>query len=164
MITYWPEARRLLDLLGRLVKTYDKNHVDIRFTTPFTTFLNVKNTEKLTKIFDEHSPNSGLDVSDMSASLWKTVSEYQEKLTKKQRKLPFVRSTRPLSLYVFTDAVWQPVCDVAPVIKSLVNTLEQQNLHKQQIGIQFIQFGNKLEYTQRLRDLDRLRLNKHVDT
>ena len=90
MVTYWPEARRLLDLLGRLVKTYDKNHIDIYFTTPFTTSLKVKNTEKLLKIFDEHCPNGGRDVSDMSATLWKTVSEYQEKLTKKQWKLPLV--------------------------------------------------------------------------
>ena len=164
MFHYWAEARELLDLLGKLVKNYDPNGVDIYFTTPFKRYLKVRKTTHLMEIFDRHRPNRGHDISDMSARLSDTVSEYQKDLTRKHWHIPGrPRNARPLSLYVFTDAVWQPVCDVAAVIKSLVNTLKQQNLHKQQIGIQFIQFGNEPRYTRRLQDLDRLRLDGHVD-
>ena len=172
MLTHWSTARELLDLLGKLVKEYDDNGVDLYFTSPFTRHLKVKTTTQLISIFDRHKPYGSEEVSDMSARLSDTVTSYQKALAKiHERKSLLARTATkirkdelcPLSLYIFTDAVWQPVCDVAPVIKSLVNTLNQQNLHKQQIGIQFIRFGDQPKYIRRLEKLDRLKLTGYVD-
>ena len=164
MFNYWREAREVLDLLGALVKKYHSNGVDIYFTTPFKKDLKVKKTTHLLEIFDKNRPSERHDVSDMSARLSEIVIEYQKDLTGKRWHIPGrPRNARPLTLYVFTDAVWQPVCDVEAVIKSLVNTLKQQNLHKQQVGIQFIQFGNEPWCTKRLRELDRMRLDGKVE-
>ena len=166
--SYWSKARNLLDLLGYLVKKYDRDGLDIYFTCPFREYLNVKTTTHLLAIFDENKPFGNDRVSDMSATLSNIVGKYQKVLAKiHERKSISARvmsvRTRPLSLYVFTDAVWQPVCEVSPVIKSLVNTLNQQNLHKQQVGIQFIRFGDQPQYQSRLEALDRLKLSGFVD-
>ena len=104
----------------------------------------------------------------MSARLSSIVRDYQESLNRTQGSTSLVskyltKRTRPLSLYVLTDAVWQPTCNVPPVIQSLVKTLKDLNLHKQQIGIQFIRFGERPEGIKRLEELDKLKLRGFVD-
>lgn len=168
MLDHWKKARKVLRLLGYLVKNYDPNGVDLYFTCPFKKYANLTKTTAMLEIFDRQKPSNESHRSDMSARLSDIVGEYRNKLDKIHErrflfKRPMTRETRKLSLYVFTDAVWQPGCEVAPVIRSLITTLKEKNLHKQQIGIQFIQFGDKAEETKRLKDLDRLRESGYVD-
>ena len=165
MNPYWTDVRDLLDLLAYMVKRADPNRVDLCFAGSAVKHGEMKMTTSLLEIFDQKRPNGK---QDMSARLSSIVSEYQKDLAKiNAPKSLFAKlrskETRPLSVYVFTDAVWQPVCHVSPVIKSLVSTLTQNNLHKQQVGIQFIRFGNQRIGIERLEDLDRLKLKGEVE-
>ena len=167
MKPYWWNARELLGLLFYLVKRADPDGVDLHFTSPAKHYKRIKKTADVLEIFDQHKPRSQSHC-DMSFHLSSIVNEYQRKLTKihgSRSIFDKIRSqeTRPLSLYIFTDAIWQPRCDVAPVVKSLVNTINQQNLLKQQAGIQFIRFGDSKEGMKRLQDLDNLMLNSYVN-
>ena len=167
MKPYWSNARELLGLLVYLVKRDDPNGVDLHFTSPTKHYYQIKRTKDVLEKFDQNRPRSQGHC-DMNFNLSYIVNEYQRNLA----KIPVSRSIfsktrfqerRPLSLYTFTDAVWQQRCNVAPVIKSLVNTLNQQNLLRRQAGIQFIRFGNSQEGEKRLQDLDNLMLSGYVD-
>lgn len=167
MIPYWSDARELSGLLCYLVKRADPNGVDLNFTSLAKHYYRIKSTTDVLKIFDQNRPRSQGHC-NMSFHLSSIVNKYQRTLA----NIPVSRSifgkttsqeTRPLSLYVFTDAVWRPRCDVAPVIKSLVNSLNQQNLLKQQVGIQFIRFGNSRQGMERLHDLNNLKRSNIVD-
>ena len=167
MIPHWSNARELLGLLFYLVKRADLKVVDLHFTSPARHYYRFKTTTDVLGIFDQNRPRSQGHC-DMSFNLSFIVGKYQKDLNKiHARRSIFdkIRSqeTRPLSLYIFTDAVWQPKCDVAPVIKALVSTLNQQNLHKQQAGLQFIRFGNSEQGMKRLDDLDNLKRSSIVD-
>lgn len=167
MEKYWSDVRALLDLLAYIVKTYDPNGIDLHFTSSAQKYVGVKSTTDLLEIFDRYSnrPRGSWDMSDRLSSI---VSEYQKDLATINTSKTFVpkllqQKVRPLSLYVLTDAVWQPACDVSPVIESLVSTLKKYDRHKQQVGIQFIRFGSRPEGIKRLEDLDMLKLNSDID-
>ena len=167
MIPHWSNARELLGLLFYLVKGADPNGVDLHFTSPARHYYRIKTTTDVLGIFNQNQPRSQGHC-DMSLNLSSLVGKYQKDLNKiHARRSIFdkIRSqeTRRLSLYIFTNAVWLPKCDVAPVIKALVSTINQQRLHKQQAGLQFIRFGNSELGMERLDDLDNLKRSNVVD-
>ncbi|KAL8793424.1 MAG: hypothetical protein Q9195_004010 [Heterodermia aff. obscurata] len=167
MIPHWSDARELLGLLFYLVKRADPDGVDLHFTSPAKHYYRIKTTTDVLELFDQNKPRAQ-GYCDMSFELSSIVSEYQRTLSNRHAPRSIfgkIRSqeTRRLSVYTFTDAVWQPRCDVAPVIRSLVKTLNEENLLKQQAGIQFIRFGDSQEGTKRLDDLDNLVSSNYVD-
>ncbi|KAL8996225.1 MAG: hypothetical protein Q9169_004203 [Polycauliona sp. 2 TL-2023] len=170
MLEYWSMAQDLLEVIGYIVKNKDPDGVDLIFTCPFKKYSKIKTTSELIERFHRHQPTSYSGPSDMSARFTDALSDYQNDLANRHERKSFssfmrstkVRKIRKLSLYVFTDAVWQPICDVSPVIKSLVSVLEKQNLPKQQIGVQFVRFGDNPEGKIRLERLDRMKVNGEV--
>lgn len=160
MLAHETQVRSLLELLGYLVKRKDPNGVDLYFTCSSKKYSNIRKATRLIELFNRHRPRGNEDKTDMSARLSSIMIEYQNDLARRHHL--GLRKTRPLSLYILTDAVWQPVCEVAPVIKSFVNTLTERNLPKQKVGIQFIRFGNH-PHKSRLKELDRLKVDGHVD-
>jgi hypothetical protein len=63
--------------------------------------------------------------------------------------------TKPFSIYVFTDAEWEPgVATVDRVIAEAAEKLKDQGLPPEHIMIQFIRFGDSLVGRERLRHLD----------
>ena len=165
MKSHWPDVRELLGLLGYILKSYDQNGLDLYFTSSNKSYSKVRTSSNLLAIFDQKQPHGKLDMSERLGSI---VSEYQRRLNKQHTKNSLrakigQEETRPLSLYVFTDGTWQPDCDVASVIRSMVDSLDQHNLLRTQVGIQFIRFGNRPEGIERLTALDTgLKLNKYV--
>ena len=165
MKEYWREVRSLLDLLGYLVKTRDPNGVDLYFTCPGRKYLKIKTTTELLEAFDRNQPNGS---SNMSATLSSIVRDYQIELAKSHTSKSMLaklkpKAVRPLSLYVFTDAIWQPVCEVEPVVISLVNAIKKKNGLKTEAGIQFIRFGDDPRCQSRLVQLDRMKVNGKID-
>ncbi|KAI5464963.1 hypothetical protein BGZ63DRAFT_421950 [Mariannaea sp. PMI_226] len=64
-------------------------------------------------------------------------------------------SPKPSSVYVFTDAVWEPgPCEVGRVIAEAVSAMVEKRLKAQDIMIQFIRFGDGIHQRERLRKLD----------
>ncbi|KAL8748261.1 MAG: hypothetical protein Q9184_007455 [Pyrenodesmia sp. 2 TL-2023] len=168
MLSYWTKARDLLDVLGYIVKDKDRNGVDLFFTCSTKKYSKIKRSSGLIELFDKHKPTSNYTLSDMSASLSRVICDYQYDLTNRRERRSIStcmrrQRVRQLRLYIFTDAVWQPTCDVSPVIKSMVDTLREQHLPKQQIGIQFIRFGDYPEGITRLERLDRMKVDGEAD-
>ncbi|KAL8934995.1 MAG: hypothetical protein Q9211_004940 [Gyalolechia sp. 1 TL-2023] len=60
---------------------------------------------------------------------------------------------RPLSLYVLTDAKWQPT-DVGGFIKDMIQSMKAKDCPKEHVGIQFIRFGEDPASITKLDDLD----------
>ncbi|KAK6836917.1 serine/threonine protein kinase [Apiospora arundinis] len=67
-------------------------------------------------------------------------------------------STKPTSIYIMTDGVWQPSTSpgggVEDPIRNLVRRLFQNSRNREFITLQFIQFGHDPTGTERLRYLD----------
>ena len=167
MTPYWSKARDLLGLLSYLVKRADPNGVDLHFTSPSKHYYQIKTTTEVLEVFDQNKPRSQGQC-DMNFELSLIVNKYQKTLTKMHAPRSIFakmrsQEIRPLSIYTFTDGVWQPRCDVAPVIRTLVRTLNKENLLKQQAGIQFIRFGNSQDGKKRLEDLDNLMKSNYVN-
>ena len=84
----------------------------------------------------------------MSASLDKILSKYAA-LLRQERE-----NARELNVYIFTDGVWNPDCDVVPEIDKIVQTILELNLSQRKIGLQFISFGDDEDGLARLNLLD----------
>lgn len=68
---------------------------------------------------------------------------------------------RPTSIYVLTNGVWNPsaaardgVCGADNPIRQLMRELRDRNLHRSQVSLQFIRFGNDATGIRRLTSLD----------
>jgi len=91
-------------------------------------------------------------VTDMALTLGKILEEYTLKLDAQNSRNIFGRkkTVRQLSLYVLTDAKWEPGCDVESVIRNAVTHIKQ----KYTLGIQFISFGTERSNLLKLKELD----------
>ncbi|EXJ92077.1 NEK protein kinase [Capronia epimyces CBS 606.96] len=150
MLPYWDG---LLSLYADLIYMVKKKHLDpngseLRFITS-DQHKEAKNTTDLVQMVASMQCRAKGE-SNFAARLDKIFVEYQQKLTKKA-------STRPISIYVFTDGVWQggrQEIMVGRSIQRMVKFLEQRNYPENMVGIQFIRFGNDAEGMERLRWLD----------
>ena len=147
------EARKVLEAMASMVKRYDPDGVDMLFTKSSREVRQTEKTESLLKAFDKESFTGK---SDMRVKLGGILEDYKRKMTGQQRSTSLLRIFRPpepqrrLSLYVLTDGIWQPECDVVTTITSTVTSLKTHNLLDKQIGIQFIRFGDENEKAKRL--------------
>lgn len=62
------------------------------------------------------------------------------------------KPVRSLNVYIFTDGIWQPECDLKPLIRRVVNKLKGNEPYK--VGIQFISFGEDARGLESLETLD----------
>jgi hypothetical protein len=96
--------------------------------------------------------------SDMKLRLGDILQDYQLRLRSQATRKSYLslgpKRVRRLNVYVFTDGVWQPECDTEEIIRFLVRTLVELQLVGEQVGIQFIRFGDDAEGIKRLDHLD----------
>ncbi|KAL8706255.1 MAG: hypothetical protein Q9201_000692 [Fulgogasparrea decipioides] len=151
------KVRNVLELLSSLTERYDPNGLDLYFTTHYKNYRPSSNREVL-KIFDEHPPRG---LPDMRARFASIIEPYQARFGKRnivsrllRRSSTPSRGPRRLSLYVLTDGVWDPECNLITEIKALVASLQKEAMANKYIGIQFIRFGEDAEGRKRLETLD----------
>lgn len=149
----------LAKVLAYLVKESDKDGLDLFFTCT----QRHHNVSSATAMEENllRKPIDTVATSNMATSLGRITLEYARRLHKERHKAekwktPFTKRTalKPLSIYVFTDAVWQPDCHVGRVIAALAKTVKELEFPDEQVGIQFIRFGSDPVCTSKLRDLD----------
>ena len=99
-------------------------------------------------------------ISDMRGNLHKILLEHVNKFgtlisppKKLWRRQPPPQPQRPLSLYILTDANWQPN-DVGGFIKDLVQSMRAKRCPREHVAISFIRFGNDQASIDRLDELD----------
>ena len=154
MREHWSTLKSLVAVLAYIVKTYDPDGIEMYQTMCSEKPLKSKNSSDLMAALDRTTPSG---ISDIAIRLNLILSAYETKLHRAHGGglLSSLRKeVRPLTLYVLTDAVWQPECDAAGPIKKLVRKLESLGMSKNQVGIQFIRFGKNPLGLSRLEHLD----------
>ena len=128
----------VLEVLGYMVKNLDPDGVDMFFTQSGSPVRACKRLEKLLQPL-RRANFSG--VSNMALALGRLLDEYETRLD--NQKLKASNRYRRRNIYVMTDGIWQPGCDVSIVITTMINKLiEHGKAKKYQMGIQFIRFGD----------------------
>ncbi|XTI93229.1 kinase-like protein [Cenococcum geophilum] len=154
MCEHWDKVLDLLDTLAYIVKPLDPDGVEIYFTINDEHYTK-RNSSDLVRIAERARPlKCSSRLSNISIKLGSILEDYEKGLKKPERGWFGPREVRKKSIYVFTDGVWRPQADAAGPIKSLVSTLEQLRKPRNQIGIQFIQFGGDVDGHARLAYLD----------
>ena len=151
MDAHWPQVKRLFGLLSYMVRDCDPNGLDLYFTN---TPEKIKSSNMNT-LMGELGTRTPKGLPDMRSRFGSIIETYRNQFGKRKLRSLFRESNpRKLSLYVLTDAVWQPKIDLTTPIRTLVSDLEEHKLTEKQIGIQFIRFGNIPDSITRLQKLD----------
>ena len=151
MSVHWSEVKRVFGLLSYMVRDCDPNGLDLYFTNTSKAFK----SRNMNTLMGELGTRTPKGLPDMSSRFGSIIEKYQSKFGKR-KVANFFRESGPrkLSLYVLTDAIWQPKIDLTTTIRTLVSSLEDHKLTNKQIGIQFIRFGNDPDGIKRLQTLD----------
>lgn len=156
MKQYSTDIKRLISLLAYMLKKSDKNGLDIYFTQT----LNKVNSKKSSKIAASVAQEPFRGVTDMRSRLQNVLKEHMLNFGKSISppktligRQPPPQPQRSLSLYVLTDAKWQPT-DVGGFIKDLVQQMIDKGCSKEHVAIQFIRFGHDQESIGKLDQLD----------
>ena len=159
MATYRSEVEGVLEVLGYMVTKLDPDGVDMFFTTSNISIKRCKDPQSLLRKLKAASFNGN---SNMELRLGRLLHDYEMRLDNQKNSIRKISNVfrsldlhRRRNIYVLTDGLWQPGCNVVAVIGSMVDKLEQQHIaHKHQIGIQFIRFGDNQDAKVLLRHLD----------
>ncbi|KAL8865807.1 MAG: hypothetical protein Q9174_006683 [Haloplaca sp. 1 TL-2023] len=148
----------VLELLATLIQPYDPDGLDLYFSTESAP-LKPKTPRNCLQYLTERRAKGRPDFRQRFAAI---VEKYQSRFGKRNmslNKLMHFKSTpshgpRPLSLYVLTDGIWDPKCDLITEVRSLVASLLKHEYANKYVGIQFIRFGDDPEGKKRLKTLD----------
>lgn len=158
MAAHKSELRKVLQAIACTVKEYDPNGVDMVFTQSERKVLSTRRTSHLLREFDKVEFRG---TTDMEIKLGHRLEEYKRKITGQQGLVGKMKNIigaqgrpRPLSLYILTDGIWHPGCDVSSVIASMVECLVKHDLRLKQVAIQFIRFGTSEDAIAKLQHLD----------
>lgn len=160
MKNYWPEVISLFSVLSYFTKKLDSNGLEMYFTVS-TDYKTFKNTKKAVSHLGNMSQST---FSNINQRLEQILGRYREKLDlhkKSKRFSRFRAAVKPLSLYVLTDAAWQGVDAIEP-IERMIDYQRELKLAREQVGIQFIRFGNDPVGIQKLEYLDSGLRKKHT--
>lgn len=175
MKRYWTEATYLLETLVLLAKLFDDDGMDLYF--PFSTLQNKrarrtnedpfkpavkgkKDETNFVKAMQDHSPNG--KAADITQSIQHIFDEFFEMRKPKQR--PWARAseaTKALTLIILTDGIWKGMENPNGINRYVENLLKELSKRgslgsgdERSVSIEFIQFGDDPEATERLRALD----------
>lgn len=156
MLEHRKNMTELLGIFAYMIKAHDKDSLDLYFATSADK-RNEKTSSKLVRIVEKRRGSGDLGYTEMSVRLEQVLGDYTSKI---QREAKMAVRTRGLNVYIFTDAVWTPLCDIVPSIDRMVKTLTTYQLPEKQVGLQFISFGNNLDGLARLRLVDNFLVSK----
>jgi len=153
MRDYWSDLCRLFEILGYLVKKSDGDGIDMYFTMTEKKY-NSKDISGLVEILKKRK--NSLGDSNINYRLANILEDYCRSL-KNEHELRGGGSRsgpadgkKPLSVYIFTNALWSPKSGLTIVIKNVVNNLIKLGYPSSQVGIEFISFGDNPETLTRL--------------
>lgn len=158
MRNYWDKLVPLFDVLAYIVKGSDPDGLELYFTSSDCKCKDKNTTALVVTTRGQCAPTSPQLETNIHTSLDSVLRDYLKKLNSHlQPRHTFSwtpRDVRKLSLYILTDGQWQPESDAESPIRLLVETLDELRKPKDQVGIQFIQFGTESSGTAILNYLD----------
>jgi hypothetical protein len=157
MQLHWNKVIEVLYVLAYLLKDSADDGMALRSTSS-----NIEYKSKTSSGLSRHlRGRTLLRTSDIRWCLNTILSEYQTSLyvPTLDRRRPLSRKMKlkgkkPLSIYILIDAVWQPRSDPIEPITSLITMLKELGFSQNQVGIQFISFGNDLDGISKLEHLN----------
>ena len=159
MQTHWVSVEQCTNLLAFCTTPYDTNGIDLRFMVSRDKH-NSGDYESITKKVHDAKPppvdSKHTQVANINNVLIRILSKYQEKIESRRRSSLFSSKDKlkKLILFILTDGMWGQHSDAETPIINLVNVLKRYGLPANQVGIQFIKFGNDFVGAERLRKLD----------
>jgi len=160
MRPHWEDVKNLFKILSWMVKTSDEDGLDLYYSMS-SDKVHSKHTRLLLKHLEGRTPQGQSDITiPLGRILYKYLQDLQDDSVPRTRfdRIRHIRPApfRPMTLYVFTDAVWQWACDGKGPIVDTIQKLDDLNIpnDKKQVGVQFISFGNDRECLKKLKYLD----------
>ena len=153
MKEHWDDVILLFSVFAYFAKRLDDDGLEMSFTVSDHTEV-FKKTSRAVSHLKTMRPSTP---SNIDLRLGKILWRYQTDLERQRERTgsfwPREKHVKPLSLYIFTDAAW-PGCDAVAPVEAMIEKQKQLGLPKEQVGIQFIRFGNDPIGIERLRYLD----------
>ena len=153
---HWEDMTELLGIITYMIKSFDKDGLDLYFAHSNAKH-NGDTSSKLVSIVKKRKHDKDLGYTDMSVRLEQILGEYAGKIQREWRQNVIPRG---LNVYIFTDAIWTPLCDIVPAIDKMVETLVAHKLPEKQVGLQLISFGDDVEGLKRLKLVDNYLVSK----
>lgn len=155
MEKHWKDVKTLFGVLCYLVKTSDKDGVDLFFTRHGGEYNSCKRTE-----LAQHLERRLDGPSDMEKSLKKILERHAQELineSKPKTRFGRKRQAMPMNIYVLTDAAWHSRCNASAPIQDFIDALRQRWDGPPPggwSGVQFISFGDDRDALACLDSLD----------
>ena len=151
----WDNVIDLFSVFAWHTKRLDSNGLEMYFTVSprEETFKDTTSAVKRLKDMSHRVPST------IDLSLDQILRKYQadlERQKERKRKNGFLsrhKDVKPLSLYVFTDGAWEG-CDAVAPVRAMIEKQKELKLPREQIGIQFIRFGDDPRGIEKLKYLD----------
>jgi len=132
MCDHWDEVITLFGVLAYIVKDSDPDGIELFFINS-SEHHKARTTTNLLAHLKQKRPEG---TSDIKIKLALILQNYMAKLhdeaipRSRWSTLRPSRAVRPLNLYIFTDGIWTPQCDVTREIKNMVEKLQELRLHR----------------------------------
>lgn len=150
MVEHWPKVCKVFEALSYILKETDKDGLDLYFTISQCCEKGIKQTSRLLQIIEAQKQRKQ-STTDITIRLTTILDGYKSKLEKRSL---FRGPPKPLSLYIFTNGIWEEEVTAEGPIRNTVQKLQDLRKDRQQIGIQFVSFGDDSVGLRRLRHLD----------
>jgi hypothetical protein len=153
MKSYWREAD---ELLGVLIDTAYGIDVDFSDTNGQVQISGTNDKTKIQRAMKDAEPQEWMRT-DMRVAFGSLFAEYHRKLLDDSRS---GRPLRKMTVIVLTDGLWEGTLEKKDVNENIVDFVRKVfnifgTLEERPVTIQFIQFGQNIEATSRLRFLDK---------
>ena len=161
MQPWWKEVLELVHLLAYITKGCDPDGVELFFLSSLKQQM-FKSATKLYRTVREHPARASTSLYECFENDLRNYARKIEQAYQQSQKASIFARTRQLprkrSIYVLTDGILESGEDAQGQdgIKFLINKLTEASLPRDQIGIQFISFGNDAQGLARLRKLERM--------
>jgi len=161
MRNHWADVEQCGTVLAHYTAPYDKDGIDLRFMMSEAT-CHTKKTDSVGKVIRDNKPPArqpgSEEMANINSSLVSVLGEYQDAVhakygNSKSRSL-LSSKVKKLVIFILTDGLWEDDSDAEGPIRQLVATLRRCNRPDNQVGIQFIRFGNDSIGMERLQYLD----------
>lgn len=157
--------------LAYILEKADDDGLDVVCTSQWDRQWHDRRTDTLAKLvqdnFQKGIKNRCFIERSLHALLTNVIKELpsgagaESKNRRKLRSFIGKDKGRPISIYILTNGVWDPsaqgrndVCNADTPIRQLIKELKKRNLHRSQVSLQFIRFGNDETGIRRLTHLD----------
>ncbi|EHL03832.1 hypothetical protein M7I_0022 [Glarea lozoyensis 74030] len=151
-----PTARKLALTGIERKRSFDPDGLDLHFTMSNRLFHGTQTSVLVNQVRGHQCQGS----SNMGHRLTTIMATYKAQLRDqynfRQGHLDDATKeyVRPVNYYIFTDGRWDPGCEPDSAIKELTELMVELDVEENQVGIQFISFGNDKAGLANLKRLD----------